>query len=1014
MGKTLQKNYWYKCIMIFIAVMFIGSAAWAQQSVKITGKVTALSDNASLPGVTVMVKGTSQGTVTDVAGNFSINGNANTVLVFTFTGFAPKEIVVGDRSTVNVQLAEDAQQLKEVVVTALGIEKKSSQLTYSTQEVSGKEVLKVPQTNFMNSLSGKVAGANIYKNSSGVGGSVKVLLRGNKSAQGNNQPLYVIDGVPMVNQINQSINQSMSSNDGGDGISNLNPDDIESINVLKGASAAALYGSQAANGVILITTKKGKAGAAKIDFSTSYQSDNIMYKPELQKKYGQTAVGSEESWGPALSSPNTQDNIDKFLKSGNTFVNSISLASGNEKMQTYVSYANTYANSPVPNNDMTRHNIDIRQTSNFFNNKLVVDGNITLVNQTINNPVRSGFQNNVLYGLYGFPVGLDFNQFEQYTKFDPVRNTDIQNWHVLTTSNQNPYWMTNKILFANKRNRILANLSLKYNITDWLNFQVRGNVDRTSDVNTQKYYLGTAVGYSGVNGGYGILNQTLTQYYSDALLSLNKTIGKFAVSGVLGTSITDGSVTGQNASSIYLYVPNFFTIQNMDPSNGNPVSSLSENHSQLQAVFGSVDLTYNNWISATVTGRNDWSSNLSYTPNGSYFYPSFGLSLLLHQALKLPEAITFAKVRASYAIVGNTVPTYVTNPQNSINGRGDVVFNNTAPFTDLNPEKTKSAEYGAELHFFKDQLSVNVTYYKTNTINQFFSIAVPPGTGYSSRFINGGNIQNSGIEATLGYRNLPGSALGWNSVLNFSANRNVIKELATSVSQFIISNDVNNYYSILKVGGAYGDIYGQVLKRDDQGRVIVASDGTPTIQTGAPSLLGNSNPRFQLGWNNNFSYKNFSLSFLVDGSFGGKIMSLTNQILDGLGVSKASGDARDNGGVSINGVTATGTPVTKVDASKYYHTVGGIQHVTGEYMYDATTVRIREVSIGYNLPKSVLGTGFVKNARLSLTGRNLAFLYKKAPVDPESIFSTGNGYSGIEVLSLPSTRGLGFNINVTF
>jgi hypothetical protein len=545
-------------------------------------------------------------------------------------------------------------------------------------------------------------------------------------------------------------------------------------------------------------------------------------------------------------------------------------------------------------------------------------------------------------------------------------------------------------------------------------------MDRTADNNNTKSYVGSAVGYSGVNGGYSASEVTSSQYYADALLSMNKTFKKLNVNAVVGTSITDNTVRGIAGASTLLAIPNVFTLENFDISDGiTRVFSVGPGRSQLQGVFGSVNLTYNDWLSLSATGRNDWSSALAFTPNGSYFYPSVGLSALLSQALKLPEAISYAKIRGSYAVVGNTVPAYVTNPLNGINNRREVIFNTTAPFNDLKPEKTRSIELGAELRFLNDQISLDVTVYKTNTINQYFPINVPVGTGFTTRFINGGDIQNKGIEVIAGY-NLPSKKdFKWNTTVNFAANRNVVKKLATDIPIFYLTQDLNNYESRLAVGGSYGDMYGQVLDYDDQGRLLVNDDGTPKVK-GEKEFVGNPNPKFQLGWSNSFGYKNFSLSFLVDGKFGGKVMSLTNQILDGVGVSKATGDARNNGGVAVNGVYASsGEAVTLLDADKYYHAVGGIQHVTGEYIYDATVVRIREVSLGYSLPKSILKSGFVKTAKLALIGRNLAYLYKKAPFDPETIFangngSDGNGFSGLEIMSLPATRSFGLSLNLGF
>lgn len=983
-----------------------------QQQVTISGEVKN-TQGEPLPGASVSVSGTNIGVLTDAQGAFSISCKSNSILVFSFSGFETQEKPVSSTTNWSIRLENSQSVLGEVVVTALGISRQLKSITYASQKVDGDELTKVPETNLMNSLSGKVSGITISRNSSGVGGSVKVLLRGSRSIQGNNQPLYVIDGVPMFNFLHESINQSFSSMDGGDGISNLAPDDIENITVLKGAAAAALYGSQAANGVIMITTKKGKAGISKIDFSSGFTLDRAAFEPELQNSYGETSPGSEESWGAPIS--NAKNNIKDFFQTGKTWINAISVSSGTDKNQTYLSYSNTTANGIVENNKMLKHNITIRQTANLFNNKLNIGGNVNIINQVVDNPQVSGLNATSLYGLYSFPRGLDFSQYKNYERFDSVRHIYTQNWPFISANNQNPYWITNRTLYANKRNRAIANITAKFNINSWLNFQLRGNVDKINDVNSIKYYVGTVEAYGGLNGGYSILNMTNTMYYGDALLNFAKTYGKINVNGLLGTSITDSRVNGESAASTSLHIPNIFTIQNMDPASGGYARSLSEQHQQLQAVFGSIGLTYDDWLNLDITGRNDWSSNLSYTPNGSYFYPFFGLGLLLHRAMRLPKIISYAKLRGSYAIVGNTVPVYVTNPQNYIDGQGNISFNNKAPFTDLKPEKSKSGELGLDMRFLDDQFSLNITYYKTNSINQFFPVLVPPGTGYSTRFINGGNIQNSGIEATIGCTMRAGKNLNWRSTINFNTNKNVVKELSPGIDQYVLTNDINGYYSILSVGGSYGDIYGHVLKHDSTGRVVIGPGGKPVIQSGNPSFLGNSNPKFQLGWNNTFNFKSFSLSFLLDGHFGGKVMSMTQEVLDAMGVSKASGDARTDGGVKVNGVLEnTDTPVTTVDASDWYHTIGGRAGVAGEYMYDATVVRLRQLSFGYSLPKTMLKNSFVKSIRLSLIGRNLIYFYRKAPFDPEATFSSGNGYSGIDVFSLPATRSYGFNLNISF
>jgi TonB-linked SusC/RagA family outer membrane protein len=985
----------------------------SQQQKTVTGRINDPS-GVLIPGATVVVKGTTMGTLTDDRGDYSIsNIPGNATLKFSFVGMKSQEVQVGNKAVINVVLEYETISVDEVVVTALGIERSAKSLTYSTQKVSGDELTKVVNPNLMNSMAGKVAGVFINQ-SPGVGSSVKVLIRGNKSIQRNNQPLYVVDGMPMSSGGSQSRNNLASSYDnGGDGISNLNPDDIESINVLKGASAAALYGSQAGNGVILITTKKGKSGTAKIDFSSTFTIDDVLYLPDLQKSYGQTAANSNESWGPPISS--SPDNISGFYNTGTTFVNSISLSAGNDKMQTYVSYANTSSKGILEDNTLSRNNIFLREFANFFDKKLSVEASANMIFQNTNNPPVAGDQQSVVASLYKSPVGIDLAPYKNYEKYDPVKNVMTQNWytepHALT---QNPYWIMNRMLKEYERTRTMLKLSLKYNIADWINLQVRGNLDHTISTSELKNYYGTAAAYGFLNGYYSISKSESPIYYADAMLNVSHTFGaKIKLNAILGSSINDSHNSGMDVSSTVLKIPNVFILQNMQMMSGTYLSTNALAHQQLQSLFGSANLNYDDWLSLDITGRNDWSSTLSFTPNVSFFYPSFGLTGLLHEAFSLPEAISFAKLRGSYAIVGNTVPLYVTNPSlGSISGGSIINFNNTTPFTDLKPEKSKSMEFGADLKFLKNQFSIDFTYYKTNTTNQFFTVAVPPGTGYSYRYVNGGDIQNSGIELIVGYTSPLTKALKWDSSINFSTNKNVVKELAEGFDQFVINDDLLGYNSILKVGGSYGDIYGQTLKRDDQGRAIISESGSP-IASGTKDFLGNPYPDFMLAWNNSFNYHDFSLSLLIDCSVGGKIMSLSEMELDKYGVSKVTGTARDNGGVEVNGITEnTSTTVTRVDPQKWYTSVG--TNVVGEYMYDATTVRLRELTFGYSIPTKRLNMNYIQNLKLSLIGRNLFYFYKPAPYDSSITYSTGNGYSGVDLFAPPATRNIGISLNVTF
>jgi hypothetical protein len=468
--------------------------------------------------------------------------------------------------------------------------------------------------------------------------------------------------------------------------------------------------------------------------------------------------------------------------------------------------------------------------------------------------------------------------------------------------------------------------------------------------------------------------------------------------------------TGQDG----LNIPNVFVIQNFKTLNPINSGTLQENHSQVQSVFGSANISYKDWAFLDLTARNDWASNLAFTPSGSYFYPSAGLNVILSQVAKLPDFISFAKVRGSFAQVGNSPLAYQSNPAvYTFSAGGGFSPNTTAPFTDLKPEKTNSIEFGTEWHFFDNRLSADITYYKTNTKNQTLQIRAPQGSFYDNFFINAGNIQNQGVEAVVRYDVLRGeSKLKWNTGLNFSTNKNKIIELSPNAPEFTLSGaSGSNYVSKFQVGGSFGDIYGIELKRDAQGRIMVDDNGNP-IKSSDFTFLGNSNTKWQLGWNNNLQYKDFNLSFLIDGKFGGKVMSVTQAMLDQYGVSKVSGDARDAGGVAVNGVNPEGGTVSNVDAQKWYSAIGGREAASGEYMYSATTVRLREVALGYTIP--VKGTSFIRALKLSLSGRNLVYFSKKAPFDPELTLSTANGLSGVDIFMPPATRSYGLSLNATF
>ena len=995
-----------------------------------------------LTQVTILVKGTQSRALSDDKGGFQIAADANATLEFTHIGYAPLDTTVSG-TAVTITMHQAQGELTEVVVTALGIRRSQPSLTYATQQINGEQLTNVKTDNLMNALNGKVAGLTVSPSASGVGGSAKVILRGNRSANGNNQPLYVIDGIPISNANNangQPGGTYGGTPDGGDGISNLNPDDIASMSVLEGASAAALYGSQAENGVILITTKKGRPGVTQINVSSSIEASQAAYRPKFQNSFGETTSNSTDSWGSAISS--SHDNTKDFFQTGMNFTNSISMSGGSEKAQTYFSYANTDATGIQPTNKLVRNNLNLHETARMLKDKLTVDGNVSYITQKINNSPALGIYENPLTGLYLFPRGRNILPYKQNFLNADSTGFARQNWPISDGDlyQQNPWWILNEEPSVATRNRVLFNASLRYEVAPWLNIQARGNMDYINDNYEQDLHSGTLPIYN--NNGHGnmtLKQQTTEQKYGDVIANFTIPIkgDDFKVSGIAGTSILDTKVTGNYVTGD-LSTPDFFTEGNIiaslagltsittSPANQNvpsttpgPPTSPFPTHSQIQSVFGEVDLAYKNWLYINGTGRNDWSSNLSFTPNESFFYPSVGASVVLSELLKLPQAIDFAKVRGSFAQVGNTVPAFLTYLQNYQNSSGQLVFNTGDAFRTLKPEKTNSWEIGTEWRFLNNRLDFTATLYKSNTRNQYFPIAPVTASLFSTGYVNAGDIENKGVEVVVSYDVIRDRNFTWNTSLNGALNRNKIIDVDSkdSINTFVLTGNGNNSYeSHITKGGQYGDIYGYTIVRNAQGQIVFNGDGSAANpykpqQSSTFNLIGNPNPRYQLGWRNDFRIYKFAVSFLIDGKFGGQVLSLTQAIMDQYGVSQVTGDARLKGGVAVNGVDATGKSVTSVDAKTWYEAIGGRQGISGEYMYSATAVRLREASVGYALP---IPPGFFKQIKLSLVGRNLFYFTKKAPFDPELTMSTGNGLSGVDVFNQPATRNFGLSLNASF
>lgn len=993
---------------IFFVLFCIGictNVLWAQK--KVNGVVMEKDENLPLIGVNIVIKGTTTGTVTDLDGNYEIDASPADILQFSYLGMVTVEELVGDRTIINVDMFSDSRKIDEIVVTAMGIERKSKSLTYATQQVGGGELTRAKETNLVNSLQGKTSGLVITPNSSGAGGSSKILLRGNKSAKGNNQPLIVIDGVPMSNPQTTQLDSEYSGRDGGDALSNLNPDDIANINILKGASAAALYGSMAANGVIMITTKKGREGAIRIDVGSNITFEKASALPKLQHRYGSAgSSASMQSWGDVITGEARGKNrLDDFFRTGSSFINSIALNGGTEYAQTYLSYANTTSNGIEPTNDFQRHNMTAKQTLKMFENKLTVDASINYIIQKANNRPAGGTYFSPLTGLYTFPSDQDFKFYKHnYEATDPLTNQPAQQWYApLDDFTSNPYWILNRNRSNEKRQRIIASASVRYEITDYLNIQGRLSVDNTSDLYERKFYATSAPVLVPANGRYRRETFDAKQFYGDILLNFSKTFNAWEVNASLGSSFLDYKTdkTHLDSDKVGLILPNYFVPENVD---GNGLQRVEKPRKRLNSIFATAQVGFDGMIYLDVTGRNDWASTLAYTNNGSYFYPSFGLTALISEMVEMPELINLLKFRGSYSIVGNDMPAYITKPKDGMN-LGSLETNTKAPFAEMKPEKLHSMEFGLDLAMFNNRLNFDVTYYKTNSKNQYFSVKAPLASGYEEYYINTGDIQNQGFESSISLSTDFNNEWNWKTDFNISYNDNKVKKLDPRLGRYVEIGSGAGFRFILEEGGSYGDIWTKIIQRDEAGNIMIDRDNqNRPILSKDYEYVGNVNSKWQLGWGNTINYKDFTFYFLFDGKIGGNTVGMTQSYLDSYGVTKTTAKVRDRGGVN----TGDGT---MIDAEVYYLATAGKDKAGAEYVYSATNFRLRELSLGYTF-RNLFGVS--KNLTTSFIARNLFFLYKDSPHDPEMSMSTNNGYQGIDIFGLPATRSFGFNLKATF
>ena len=1024
--------------------LFTCASSLAQEH-KVTGTVRSAVDNSPMPGVNVLIQGTTTGKTTDVGGNYSISvPNNNSVLVFSFISYTSQQIPVGDKTVIDVMLVSASTQLGEIVVTAFGIQKEKKALTYAAQNVATADVVQARELNVANALSGKVAGIDIIKSNSGVGSPTRVVLRGNRSISGNNQPLYVVDGSPINNDASTPDTEN-GGVAGGDGISNINPEDIESITVLKGPSATALYGTRANNGAIIIVTKKGapRKGLG-VEYSLNYSVETPVILTKMQNVYGQGSAGSyfkgsEFDWGakmdgtqvahwtPNVNSPNYgttypyvahPNNEKDFFQLGTNMSNSLGLTAGSETLQAYFSATNTHSTGIIPGNNLDRNNFNLR-VSGKLGKVLNFDSKITYFHQQVNNPVSTGDDfANPMRAILRQPSNISNDQAKDYQYYDNSGALLQNYWNPHSNGGENPYWLINRIPRADTRDRVLSVNSLKYDIATGLSLMVRTSIDFIYDNSISRRYNDTYT--IADRGKYYVSNSNNSEMNNDFLLNYNHNITPdFSLNVSGGGNMLIQKSYYLNTDNGDLLKPDLFTVANASALIANEGGATKK----LNSLYAFATLGYKNYLFLDITGRNDWSSTLPST-SWSYFYPSVGLTWVASDMIKsLPGWFTFAKLRASIAQVGNDTDPYRLDPIYNFGTGGALGFatrNGTQPAANLKPELTTSKELGMDIRFFRNKVGLDFTWYRSNSKNQLLTVPLPSPSGYDNQFINAGNIQNTGWEGTLNLKPLDGQ-LTWDIAFNFSHNKSLVVSLSEGLTSYVIRG--RSWMTTVKVveGHEFGDIYTRGFLRNAAGDVLVnGSTGLPLLTPGQSLPMGNYNPNMLAGMRNSFTYKEFDFSFLIDARFGGDVFSFTEANLASDGFSDYTLQGRE--GFVVKGVVQTldasgnvvsETPNTQsVTSEAYWQILGGRNTPVGEvFKYDGTNVRVREALLGYT---KALPNFFIKNVRIGIFGQNLFFIVNKAKrLDPNLMVGNTN-IQGTEGFGLPGTRTIGMNLKLTF
>lgn len=1028
------KNYsgCRKLLGIFIALI-----AWCNLSAQnVSGVVTDVRDGFGLPGVSVLVPGTTTGTVTDMDGNYTLDVDGGKELQFSYIGYTTVTVAINGQTKIDVQLSEDTQKIDEVVVTALGIKREKKALGYSMQEVKGEALTQTRDANVANALAGKVAGLQIKQNGTGVGGSSRIVIRGNNSITGNNQPLVVVDGVPIDNFSGGTDDFYGNGNiDKGSGMSDISPDDIESMSVLKGPAAAALYGSRAGNGVVMITTKKGsKSKGVGVNYNLNFTAENPMQTPTFQNTYGQGSAGQFNnnvygSWGPKMDgsmqdmalgkfayAARDNDLYKDFLQTGTSWTNSVDISKSSDDVTFRAGVTRLDNKGVVPNSAMDRTSINLRSTAKLAK-WLSADVKVNYVNQHTNNRIKLATDpDNVFLNYLSMPRSVGFSDYSGYEANDWKRADGSAAGFVVDhkTNAESPFWSAYRMTNSDKKDRFIGFAALDFTFTDWLSLKLRSGMDNYTI--QYEWVRATGTPYWETNGSMQAKIEKFNEVNSDFLLTAKGNWDKFGIVGTVGGNIMYRTRNTYTENSGEFIIPDFHAIANGKTHGG----ELERQRKQINSLYATASLSWDDYLYVDLTARNDWSSTLP-KDNDSYFYPSVGASWIFTQMINKMGGstgfLTFGKVRASWAQVGNDTDPYMLRDYYKIGYdiKGGIFSANNEDWManpNLKNETINSWELGLELKGFENRVGIDVAYYKKNAKDQILKIDVPSATGFKKKMINAGNIENKGVEIALNATPvMTASGFTWDTQINWSKNKNKVVSLTNDTKEQILSDASVSFLKIVAhEGGAFGDIYGYAYERDLNGNIIIGDEGTP-VRSEDMVLLGNNQPDWMLGWNNTFTYKNFTLNFMLDMRKGGDVYMGSIRTGATNGSLEMTLDNRENGLV-VPGVLADGSQNTKnISAETYWN---GISGITEAWMYDATNIRLRELSLGYSFPKSMLSKTPFTGLKLSFVARNLFMIYSKTKgFDPEAAYTSGNA-QGIEYGSMPTMRSLGFNLNVAF